>query len=96
MLLSKLRDVRDLIADPEHWTTGAYARNGKGNPIGIDSTSAVRWCLIGACIKLEGPCGLAYSALSLQAKGKLLLNVNDFEGHAGVLALIDKAIRRAS
>lgn len=40
--------VKDLYTDKSKWTTGARARSAYGCPVGVNSVSAVSWCLSGA------------------------------------------------
>jgi hypothetical protein len=49
-----LQQTRDLINDPERWTTGVYARDFVGIGVEPDSPNAVCWCLIGAYAKVSG------------------------------------------
>ena len=43
-------DAIALIADPEHWTTGEYARDAAGEPCGPIGPGAVQRCASGALI----------------------------------------------
>lgn len=43
-----LKTARDLIADPERWTKGAYARHRDGELCAIEDKGACQWCAIGA------------------------------------------------
>lgn len=94
-----LEAARELIADPEHWTQGVYAKSALGLPIGPSAPGAVCWCAEGAMRKVtgDGPDGpwwdafLAVSKLTPQG----LIRWNDDRTHAEVLAKFDEAIAAA-
>jgi hypothetical protein len=92
--------ARELIAEPEHWCRGSYARGKGGVSVSVGDSSARRYCAMGALIlaafDLVGNMGqareLAYSAAGTISNTGSLVFVNDHAGHAAVLALFDKAI----
>ncbi len=43
-----LKEARALIADPARWTTGCFAVDAAGEPIGPRDDGACRWCALGA------------------------------------------------
>ena len=43
-----LQQARDLIASPEAWTQGTYARNASGKRTPLAGPDAVCWCVSGA------------------------------------------------
>jgi hypothetical protein len=87
--------ARDLIADPERWTQGAYARDVNDEPTMALSASACKWCPVGAVMRVTGSpygWGPGTGALSVAANGLSASVVNDEQGHAAVLAMFDRAI----
>jgi hypothetical protein len=92
--------ARELIAEPEHWCRGSYARGKGGVSVSVGDSSARRFCAMGALIlaalELTGDIQrgreLAYRAASTISQTGSLVFVNDHRGHAAVLALFDKAI----
>jgi hypothetical protein len=86
--------TRDLIADKAHWTTGTLALAADGVACAPQSPAACAWCLIGAFMRVTGLRGFT------KAEGVLIgllravpVHVNDRDGHAAVLALLDRAIQ---
>lgn len=49
----------------KHWTVGSMARNTKGAHVEATSKTAVKWCLVGAMIKLKIRDDRGWLALSL-------------------------------
>ena len=41
----------EVIATPDKWTKGEYARTAKGNAIGATEENACKWCMEGAITK---------------------------------------------
>ncbi len=100
-----LTSARNLIADPEHWTQRAFARDGFGNSIGPTADSACSWCSLGALTKSFGNIWWPESHCEPleQAIGQLhpdnlmsLADFNDSHTHQEVLAVFDKAIENAN
>lgn len=110
--LKILRDVRDLLTDPAHWTQKEWARNADGGARLADEPSAVCWCLGGAFWKCTGDEGFAESEepwhddvraawdrLVIVIDGEHAGSVykfNDESTHAEVLDLLDRAIEEAA
>jgi hypothetical protein len=92
--------ARTIIANPDHWCQGSYAKSNGGVPVSAEDRSAQRYCAMGALIlaafEITGDVGrgreLAYSAARIISNTRSLIFVNDHEGYAAVLALFDKAI----
>ncbi len=89
--LDQLRATRALITDPEHFTTGAMARDHRGRSCPAHAPRACAWCAAGAWERVTGTyfwrlgrlCGVTSPTI-----------VNDEEGHAVVLTMLDGAIAR--
>ena len=47
-------NTKAMLADPAHWTQWTHARDEAGNPVKINSTRAVCFCLDGALAKAAG------------------------------------------
>lgn len=100
--VSLLLATRARIARPGCWTSGALARNLNGSVVPRGASTAVSWDLLGALL-VESPKGGLVSALRLiklasPRAGKIEFKigpVNDALGQAGVLRLLDSAIRLA-
>jgi len=43
--------MKKLLANPDAWTQGKYARDAYGKEVHVDSPKATCWCLEGAFIK---------------------------------------------
>jgi hypothetical protein len=94
-----------LISDEANWTRGALARNKSGVVCSWDDPEAFRYCAIGALARavadLFGPSREAGS-MALRAanqvlkansrSGYVLAHINDFEGHAAVVAMFKRAL----
>jgi hypothetical protein len=93
-----LRKARELIATPDTWIRGDYARDVYGESVSASSYTACRWCSSGAISKARGPDGPPVSKyLKDVIGGRNVAGWNDDEDrtHAEVLAAFDEAIRRA-
>jgi hypothetical protein len=94
--------ARGLIAMPNRWTHGAWARNAKGKRCSARDSNAVKWDLAGAlCRIVLGTDGdaewnsnldILSGYLQQLAGGKTLIEVNDSQGHLAVIRLLDKAL----
>jgi hypothetical protein len=94
------RDARALIADPEHWTRGAMARDAKEGPwntVRPLAPEAVSWCAYGALQKAQDGYHLSvmeeltsYMSRTLGASG--VIHWNDTSTHEEVLAGFDRVI----
>jgi hypothetical protein len=100
---SVLVQARAIIADPNKWTTQAFARDKGGYSTSAHSENACRFCAVGAVKKVLGDNrdsegGLLYKVWNLldEASGSTIAYTNDNKGHAEVLAAYDKAIHLAN
>ena len=92
--------ARMLIAHENHWCRAALARDDRGFQVDPTDATARRRCAFGALIaaafELVGDIKQAHNladAVTREVRGtSSLINTNDTEGHAAVLALFDKAL----
>lgn len=99
--LRVLEDARTLLADPEHWTKRALARNTRGRRTDPKNPAACKWCLEGAVRKVAP--GDDYPLSSSFALGILWEHINTPDiwvfndqqstKHEHVLATLDTAIQ---
>jgi hypothetical protein len=95
-----LKAARDLIAKPENWTHGAYARDIQGVAVPLSDDEATCFCAAGAIFRAGSfpeyepiprhiceKFGFAYEAT--------LAQFNDTHTHSEVLELFSKAISSA-
>lgn len=103
-LVDTLRAARELITEPQNWTQGYYAANGRGMHVEPEEDSATCFCALGAIRRVtQEPHERVYfkQAWSLlqevakDARGTHVADVNDNIGHLAVLSLYDEAIKRA-
>ena len=47
-----VKQIVDLLDDPDNWTTDVFARDSEGEEIGPTSEYATCWCLFGAITKV--------------------------------------------
>lgn len=104
--IEKLRAARQLLA--EKFTTGAFARDAKGNKCDPMDPDAVCFCSLGVLYKT---CELSYrnrdagcyDELSQELyatvdhsndRGASVVGINDYRGKAAALALFDNTITR--
>ncbi len=99
-----LINARALICDPEHWTMWMLAATESGQPVAWHDRAARRWCAVGAihraafdlvgnkeqavCIAsdvIESIYPHAWVRRSLPA-------LNDSQGHAAVIDLLERAV----
>jgi hypothetical protein len=97
--LDVLKDVRELLSDPNHWTKGAYARDARDNFREPRAPDAVKFCLLGALARFDASeyePALSRLAVGVQRRGQnaTLAQFNDASSHEDVLALLDEAIAR--
>ena len=99
--LEVLRGARTLIADPARWMRGNLARNRWDVVCDPRDPSAVRWCALGALVKVGGHVdGLKSPTCEAAAEfGKdndchSVTHVNDVFGYETVLRALDKTIAR--
>lgn len=97
-LIQQVKEVKELITDPEHWTTGVPARNRNGLEVTVHQETAYSYCLIGAIAKVSK--NNCYMLGRLQEVIRTVSNVqslsyfNDIQGHAAVLQLLDNTLVR--
>jgi hypothetical protein len=94
--LDVLRQARALISDPARWCRAAAARDHHLAPTFPTDPQARRWCVQGAVRRIaEDELPVFQPALRYLAQfapnGEVTL-VNDRDGHAAILALLDAAI----
>jgi hypothetical protein len=95
-----LERARALIANERHWCPGTFARDGRGFPVNPMDNSAEQRCALGALVaaahELTADPDLAHqlaaSAMRPVVGATSLTHINDTEGHAAVLELLDRAI----
>ncbi len=103
-----IRKGMEIIATPETWCQGTYAKNEFGKNTFWYAPTACRWCALGACrlaaIQLAycprsmvGTTDLARELVTLEVDlfGPLVITLlNDTEGHTAVLAaMADRAAK---
>jgi hypothetical protein len=89
-----LREARALIADRNRWTARVVARNADGFACHPCAAEAVRWCALGAIHKVAAggkSAEIAFAAI-LDIEHRDIAVVNDYIGHADVLAMLDRVI----
>lgn len=91
-----LREMRELLAEPERWTQSVLAKSKFGNAVTTRSPRAVSWCLLGAHYRVTNgwTASDAWDILQRAAGVSSLSFWNDAPGrtHAEVLALLDSCI----
>ncbi len=92
-----LRRVRVRIEKPEHFCQGVSARDSAGIAVSGSSPQACCWCVYGAleCETSTLPDSdllWTRASRSLIAVGKHPICVNDDQGHAAVLDMLDRAV----
>lgn len=96
-----LRQARDLIADPAHWTQRTSARDAAATPVPVASPDAKSFCTLGAVDRAAGfdPHDF-YTATAffyqVIGSGESIAQFNDGHTHAEVIALFDAAIEKAA
>lgn len=106
----ELRAVRDVlvrararIEDPSRWCRFGYAEDGVGNRALATDSVSTRFCALGSVIAELGADRrdafqreiVGYlSRSSDELFGELPARVNDYRGHAAVMAIYDRAINR--
>lgn len=87
--------ARALIAAPEGWTQGEYARDADGCAVDPDNPDAVCFCALGA---IERACERGIDGdeaiQAIQRIVGLVAGFNDTHTHAAVVAMFDEAIAR--
>lgn len=87
-----LTAARALIAEPERWTQGAYARDAAGVPVDDSAETAICWCASGALFKFSSLPGADRARSAVASIVGPIPDFNDHHTHAEVLAAFDKAI----
>ncbi|HEX9992482.1 MAG TPA: hypothetical protein VGB14_06120 [Acidimicrobiales bacterium] len=83
--------MRSRIADEQRWTTDFWARSKSGAAVPPYSHDATCWCVEGAALAE----GLPLTPFCFAVAGRSsLAKVNDTDGHAAVLGILDAAIAR--
>ena len=103
MLAQHLKDARALIADESRWCQLELAMDEDGFCVDATSTSACKFCAVGALIAIiadtvSSDFLTARRALNNEAyfkHGMCMINVNDTIGHAAVIECFDLAIAEA-
>jgi len=97
-----LTAARDLITDPDRWTTRGFALGVNDAKVLPTSPDAVKWCAAGALIRVtEGfeqsrrDAGILLLVAACHAGWRGIPDANDLGGHAAVLAVFDAAIAKA-
>ena len=95
----KLQAIRDALADGKQWCQGHRAEDRTGSPCHV--TEGCKWCLLGMITKLfpREATNISQHLLPYAKRlyGRLYLaDVNDWDGHAAVLNLLDTAIKEAA
>lgn len=82
----------ELLANPENWTKGNFAKDANNNRVSIDSPSAVKWCLDGALMKCYKNNSYLDMYRKLQTEHQNIVKWNDHPhtNHAMVIALLKK------
>lgn len=96
--------ARDLIADPAHWTKGAFARNANGARTSASDPAACRFCSAGALLRANlktsestaDTFNQAVRLLTRETGGLCISAFNDHRTHPKVLAMFDRAISAAA
>ncbi len=93
-VLALLRAARQRIADPKHWTQGAFARDAKGRSVEPRSDAAVCWCALGALDAVSPSFDSETKWAAHLYLGVDILAVNDSNAgtHGKVLAYYDRII----
>ena len=99
-----IENARALIAAPETWTQGEFARDKSGERVSWQSPQAVQFCVWGALNRAayditrdrRGAVTLAdHAARTLRQGVKSLSGTNDQGTHGDVLAVFDRYLEKA-
>ena len=99
-----IEHARALIANEAHWCRRQMAFDGDGGAVMATDRRASKLCAYGALIAsahhMTDDCdqsyGLVSRAVTQFGGSTALIEVNDTDGHAAVIALFDRAIARQS
>ena len=98
-----IEEARALIATPQMWTQGEFARDAHGEPVNWRSPKAVQFCLWRALNRVAydmtgdryRSVGLVdHAAAALRDGATSLSGVNDRGTHTEVLAFFDNFLRK--
>ena len=104
--LEQLKQIRELLNKPEHWTQNASARDNFGKHVDSRSPSAVCWCLSGAISKITSDPTVARGLEKYQQLNKTLVahanvktvlsewNDRPHRRHEDILLVLDDTIKR--
>ena len=90
--------ARVLIANPQTWSQGEFARDSVGEPVSWRSPKAVQFCIWGALNRAaremisddrQRARFVGFAARALRGGTPSISRLNDHATHADVLALID-------
>lgn len=96
-----LTGVRELLADPAHWTKGVLARNADDFEVEPRDPRAACWCLAGAVTKVAGDyivipilddVAMKHGAVESDNCPFVELNDADETTHEEILKVLDEAI----
>jgi hypothetical protein len=97
-----LKSAHTLLSERGRWATGAYARDGTGQPVPVHDAYAVRFCALGAVWKAFGVSpGSEAAKVSTGSEAAFLLQrlcpravatYNDYGTHESILKLFAEAI----
>ena len=91
--------ARELISDKTNWVRKVYALDNLGREVTPTNENACKWCSYGAIYKIAG--GVDYPARHKLRQASSILygdtpvGVNDYQSHADVIKMFDKAIELA-
>jgi hypothetical protein len=100
-ILNHLIAAKALISDPAHWTRAYYAKKKNGEACEAWDNDAVCWCSYGALRKTAGlrhsgdmsdDYYTAENVLYDAAGPHGVVEINDTQNHADVMAMFDRAI----
>ena len=95
-----LKAARDLIAKPENWLQGTYAKNENGRDVSALSHEGVCFCAMGALLRAgwvhpSADDDAVVAVLNQVPDDMLIAEFNDQATHSEVLDLFSKAISSA-
>ena len=100
--LQIIENAKELIQDERHWCRGYLATDDHGLGANPTGEQAVKYCALGALIAAAyqltnnhtSARELARNALWPLCENETLVLLNDYQGHAAVLALFEEAIAK--
>ena len=91
-----------LLSEEEHWTRCSMARNSEGYPCSVWDPAAVRFCAVGAlwrAAELTDDLDVfavvertAQQVVASNGRADALQTLNDVEGHAAVVGMLQVAL----